>query len=42
LTSRAKLLGATVLLEPIEGPAGWRSILAVPAGAEIALWQPKL
>ena len=32
---------ASVLLEPREGPAGWRSILAAPAGAEIALWQPK-
>jgi predicted enzyme related to lactoylglutathione lyase len=40
-TSRAELLGATVVLEPSEGPAGWRSILAVPTGAEIALWQPK-
>jgi predicted enzyme related to lactoylglutathione lyase len=40
-TSRAELLGATVVLEPSEGPAGWRSILAVPAGAQIALWQPK-
>jgi len=40
-TLRAQRLGATVLLEPSEGPAGWRSILAVPTGAEIALWQPK-
>jgi predicted enzyme related to lactoylglutathione lyase len=39
---RARLLGAAVLLEPREGPAGWRSVLAAPAGAEIALWQPKL
>jgi uncharacterized protein len=41
LTSRAEFLGATTLLGPTEGPAGWRSILAVPAGAQIALWQPK-
>ena len=41
-TERARLLGAAVLLEPREGPAGWRSVLAPPAGAEIALWQPKL
>jgi len=41
-TRRARLLGAAVRLEPREGPAGWRSILAGPAGAEIALWQPKL
>jgi predicted enzyme related to lactoylglutathione lyase len=41
-TERARLLGAAVVLEPREGPAGWRSVLAAPAGAEIALWQPKL
>jgi predicted enzyme related to lactoylglutathione lyase len=40
-TERARLLGASVALEPREGPAGWRSVLAAPAGAEIALWQPK-
>jgi predicted enzyme related to lactoylglutathione lyase len=40
-TERARLLGATVTLEPREGPAGWRSVLAVPAGAQVALWQPK-
>lgn len=40
-TERARLLGATVLLEPREGPGGWRSVVAAPAAAEIALWQPK-
>jgi predicted enzyme related to lactoylglutathione lyase len=40
-TERARLLGAAVTLEPREGPTGWRSVLTVPAGAEIALWQPK-
>ena len=40
-TDRARRLGASVLVEPREGPAGWRSVVAVPAGAEIALWQPK-
>jgi predicted enzyme related to lactoylglutathione lyase len=40
-TDRARLLGASVLLEPREGPAGWRSVLCSPAGAEVALWQPK-
>jgi uncharacterized protein len=40
-TERACLLEASVLLEPREGPLGWRSVVAVPAGAEIALWQPK-
>ena|SRR5262245_10389351 len=41
VAERAKALGAAVLLPPREGPAGWRSILAPPAGGEIALWQPK-
>lgn len=40
-TESGRELGAAVLLEPREGPAGWRSVLASPAGAEIALWQPK-
>lgn len=40
-TERARLLGASVLLLPREGPAGWRSVLATPAGGQIALWQPK-
>jgi predicted enzyme related to lactoylglutathione lyase len=40
-TEQACLLGASVLLEPREGPAGWRSVVAAPAGAEIALWQSK-
>jgi predicted enzyme related to lactoylglutathione lyase len=41
VTARAHRLGAAVLLEPREGPAGWRSVVAEPAGGEIALWQPK-
>jgi predicted enzyme related to lactoylglutathione lyase len=40
-TARARMLGAAVVLPPREGPAGWRSILAPPAGAQVALWQPK-
>jgi predicted enzyme related to lactoylglutathione lyase len=40
-TDRAGLLGASVLLEPREGPAGWRSVVTSPAGGEIAFWQPK-
>ena len=40
-TDRARLLGASVLLEPREGPAGWRSVLAAPAAGEVAFWQPK-
>ncbi len=40
-TERARELGASVSLEPREGPAGWRSVVAAPAGGEIGLWQPK-
>jgi predicted enzyme related to lactoylglutathione lyase len=40
-TERAQALGAAVLLEPREGPVGWRSVVATPAGGEIAFWQPK-
>jgi predicted enzyme related to lactoylglutathione lyase len=40
-TERARELGASVLLEPREGPAGWRSVVATPAGGEVAFWQPK-
>ena len=40
-TERARGLGAGVLLEPREGPAGWRSVVSGPAGGEIAFWQPK-
>ena len=40
-TDGARGLGARVLLEPREGPAGWRSVVATPAGGEIAFWQPK-
>jgi predicted enzyme related to lactoylglutathione lyase len=40
-TARARGLGASVLIEPREGPAGWRSVVTEAAGAEIAFWQPK-
>ncbi len=40
-TDRARRLGAAVLLEPREGPAGWRSVIATRAGGEIAFWQQK-
>jgi hypothetical protein len=40
-TERARELGAEVTLEPREGPAGWRSVVAAPDGGEIALWQWK-
>jgi predicted enzyme related to lactoylglutathione lyase len=41
LTEHARRLGAVVLLEPREGPAGWRSVVSTRQGGEIALWQPK-
>ena len=41
ITDRARRLGASVLLSPREGPAGWRSVIATPEGGEIALWQQK-
>jgi predicted enzyme related to lactoylglutathione lyase len=40
-TERARILGGSVLLEPREGPAGWRSVVQSSAGAEIAFWKPK-
>ena len=40
-TEDARRLGARVLLEPREGPAGFRSVVATPAGGEIAFWQQK-
>jgi len=40
-TDRARRVGAAVLLEPREGPAGWRSVVSTPAGGEIAFWQRK-
>jgi uncharacterized protein len=41
VTERARELGASVLLDPREGPAGWRSVVTAPAGGEVAFWQPK-
>ncbi len=41
VTDLARRLGASVLLEPREGPAGWRSVIATPEAVEIALWQQK-
>ena len=40
-TERARTSGASVMLAPREGPAGWRSVVTTPAAGEIALWQPK-
>jgi predicted enzyme related to lactoylglutathione lyase len=41
VTERARDLGASVLMEPREGPVGWRSVVATPAGGDVAFWQPK-
>ena len=41
VTAQAAEVGASVLLAPREGPAGWRSVLTTPDGGEIAFWQPK-
>lgn len=40
-TDRACSAGASVLLGPREGPAGWRSVVTAPAAGELAFWQPK-
>ena len=40
-TERARQLGASMLLAPREGPAGWRSVITAPACGELALWQAK-
>jgi predicted enzyme related to lactoylglutathione lyase len=40
-TDRARRLGASVAVEPREGPCGWRSVVSTPAGGELAFWQSK-
>jgi predicted enzyme related to lactoylglutathione lyase len=40
-TERARLAGARVMLEPREGPAGWRSVVSTPEAGEVAFWQQK-
>jgi uncharacterized protein len=40
-TERACVLGARVLLDPREGPSGWRAVVSAPHAGELALWQPK-
>jgi predicted enzyme related to lactoylglutathione lyase len=41
-TELATRLGASVLLAPREGPAGWRSVVSSPVAGEVAFWQPKV
>ena len=40
-TGRARQLGASVLLAPREGPAGWRRVISAPQCGELAIGQPK-
>jgi len=40
-TEHARGLGASVVLAPREGPAGWRGVVCAPASGPIAFWQPK-
>jgi predicted enzyme related to lactoylglutathione lyase len=40
-TELAVAAGAHVMFDPREGPSGWRSVVTVPDGAELAFWQPK-
>ena len=40
-TRHAQGLGAAVLLEPREGPAGRRSVITSPATGDLALWESK-
>jgi predicted enzyme related to lactoylglutathione lyase len=40
-TDRAQGLGSEVLIDPREGPHGWRSVISAPDGGDLALWQPK-
>ena len=42
VTRRAEELGASLVLDAREGPAGWRSVVSAPDGGEIAFWQPKV
>jgi predicted enzyme related to lactoylglutathione lyase len=41
ITERAARLGASVLIEPREGPVGWRSVVTTPMGGDMAFWQAK-
>jgi predicted enzyme related to lactoylglutathione lyase len=41
MTEHARRLGAAVLLDPCEGPSGWRSVVSSPVAGEVALWELK-
>jgi predicted enzyme related to lactoylglutathione lyase len=40
-TDSARALGAAVLLDSREGPAGWRTVIRSSTGGELAFWQQK-
>lgn len=40
-TGRAEALGGEVLLDPVEGPRGWRSVISALDGGDLGFWQPK-
>jgi predicted enzyme related to lactoylglutathione lyase len=40
-TDQARQSGAQVMLEPREGPAGWRSVVETAAAGQVGLWQQK-
>ena len=40
-TERARQLGASVLLAPREGPAGWRRVISAPRCGELPIWPPE-
>jgi len=40
-TRQALEFGGSLLLEPREGPVGWRSVVAAPGGGELAFWQAR-
>jgi len=40
-TEEASRLGASVLLAPREGPAGWRAVVAAQDSGPVAFWLPK-
>jgi predicted enzyme related to lactoylglutathione lyase len=40
-TEQARELGGDVLLEPREGPEGWRSVVSTREAGEVAFWQSK-
>ena len=40
-TDLAERLGGRVMLDPREGPEGWRSVVSTPEAGDVAFWQQK-